>query len=87
VPSVKGVAETPLFLNPGVPPASSRIYLDMAPNIRRVPVMTTWLEIEDIFNKELKKAFYGDGSVDDLIQNAIQGTQEFFQTNLKDLGT
>lgn len=88
VPSLKSVAESALFLNPNpaAPPASSKIYLDMAPNIRRVPIMTTWLEIEDTVNKEIKRAFYGDASVAEAAQAALKATQENFQQSLKDIG-
>jgi multiple sugar transport system substrate-binding protein len=86
VPSLKSVAESALFLNPSASPVNSKVYLDMAPNIRRVPVLTTWLEVEDVVNKEIKRAFYGDASVEEAAQAAVQNTLSYFQQNLKDLG-
>ncbi|MBI3733285.1 MAG: sugar ABC transporter substrate-binding protein [Chloroflexi bacterium] len=86
VPSLKSVAESPAFLNPAALPANGKVYLDMAPNIRRVPIMTTWLDIEDILNKEIKRAFYGDATVEEAAQAAIKGTADSFKQNLTDLG-
>ena len=86
VPSLQAVAESPLFLSSNLPPAGSRVYLDMAPNIRRVPIMTTWLEIEDIMNKEIQRAFYGDASVNDAIRAMMSQTQEFFKQSQIDVG-
>ncbi|MBI5029517.1 MAG: sugar ABC transporter substrate-binding protein [Chloroflexi bacterium] len=86
VPSLKAVAESPLFLSSNLLPANNRVYLDMAPSIRRVPVMTTWLEIEDIMNKEIQRAFYSDASVNDAIRAMMAQTQEFFRQNQTDAG-
>src|SRR5262249_36961735 len=86
VPSIKSIAESPAFVHAS-PPVSSKTYLEMAPNIRRVPVMTTWPEIEDVINREIKRAFYGDATVEEAARAAVQDTRVQFQQNLKDLGT
>ena len=86
VPSLKQVAESPLFLDTALAPSSSRVYLDMASGIRRVPIMTNWVEIEDVVNKEIQRAFYGDASTNDAAQTTVKGTGEFFKQNLSDLG-
>jgi multiple sugar transport system substrate-binding protein len=85
VPSLVSVAESPLFLDSNLLPASSRVYLDMAPNIRRVPIMTTWMEVEDVINQEINRAFYGEISVDQAISIAMSQTQEFFVKNQTDV--
>ena len=85
VPSLKQVAESPLFLDAQLPPANSRVYLDMAPHIRRVPVMATWVEIEDVLNQEIKRAFYGEATVDEAISAAMSQTQEYFPHNQAEL--
>jgi multiple sugar transport system substrate-binding protein len=87
VPSLQAVAQSPAFLVSAEPPAGSQIYLDMAPYIRRVPIMTTWLEVEDVLNQEIKRAFYGDATVEEAAQSAVNSTLEYFKLNLKDLGT
>ena len=84
VPSIKSIAESPAFAN-APPPASSKIYTEMAPHIRRVPIMTTWLQIEDVMNREIKRAFYGDATVEEAVRAAVQDTREQFQQNLQDL--
>ena len=81
VPSLQQVAESASFLAPNLLPASSHVYLDMAPYIRRVPVMTTWVEVEDVINQEIRRAFYGDASVDEAILAATVQTQEYFNQN------
>lgn len=48
VPSLISVAESDSFLAPGLPPSRSRVFLDNAEIVRRVPVISTWEEIEDI---------------------------------------
>jgi multiple sugar transport system substrate-binding protein len=87
VPSLKRVAESPLFLTTTFAPANNRVYLDMAPNIRRVPIMTTWLEIEDRVNAEIKRAFYGGASVPEAARAAVSGTAEYFKQNADDLNS
>jgi len=47
--------------------------------------MTTWTEIEDVLNQEIKRAFYGDISVDEAIAAAMSQTQEYFKQNQADL--
>jgi multiple sugar transport system substrate-binding protein len=86
VPSLKSVAESPAFLDPQALPANSQLYLDSAAYMRRLPVMTTWIEIEDVINQEIRRAFYGDVSVEEAAKAAVQNTATFFQQNLKDLG-
>jgi multiple sugar transport system substrate-binding protein len=87
VPSLQKVAESDDFLKSPEPPPSSKIYLDMIPNIRRVPVATTWLEVEGRLDNEIQRAFYGDATVQDAASAAIDGTKEYFKQNLADLGT
>jgi multiple sugar transport system substrate-binding protein len=79
VPSLRSVAESPVFLGPngGVatgteedrnnPPASARVYLDTVSEIRRVPSTATWPEVERAFNDEFSLAFYGAVPLDDAI--------------------
>jgi multiple sugar transport system substrate-binding protein len=39
-------------------PPSSHIFLDTIPALRRVPSISTWPEIEDIFNAGFQRALY-----------------------------
>jgi multiple sugar transport system substrate-binding protein len=79
VPSLKAVAESPAFLDPAVKPASSKVFLDVIPYIRGVPVMETWVDIEDTVGAELERAFYGEATVDQAIAAANERTREFFR--------
>lgn len=60
VPSLRAVAESPAFLDPTVPPANSRVFLDTIPAIRALPRMVYWVDIELIFSEEIERAFYGE---------------------------
>lgn len=87
VPSLQAVANSNDFLVNPEPPENNKMYLDMVPNIRRVPVATTWLEVEGALNNELQRAFYGDASVQDAVKAAIANTGEYFKQNLSDLNS
>lgn len=78
VPSLRAVAESSAFLDPQARPANSRVFLDSIPFIRTVPVMETWVDIEDLAAEELKRAFYGQATVDEAIAAAITRAQPFF---------
>ncbi len=79
VPSLKSVAESTAFLDPATRPSRARVYLDYVPDIRGVPIMETWVDIESTVGKELERAFYGQASVDEVISESIRRTQEYFQ--------
>jgi multiple sugar transport system substrate-binding protein len=77
VPSLMSVAESPAFLD-GLPPASSRLFLDTIPLLRAVPTMSTWIGIEETAGREVERAFYGEATIDEAIAAAIQLTQPYF---------
>jgi multiple sugar transport system substrate-binding protein len=78
VPSLKAVAQSPAFLDPAAKPANSKIFLDGIPAIKGVPIMETWVDIENTVGEELERAFYGDVSVDEMITTATERTLEYF---------
>lgn len=78
VPSIREVAESPAFLDPAARPANSQVFLSTLPYIRAVPVMPTWVDIEELASEELEHAFYGDQSVDEAIANSQALTAPFF---------
>lgn len=86
VPALQAVANSPAFLKSN-PPANNQVYLEMAPFVRPVPLMTTWLEVESAVNKEIKRAFYGDATVEEAAHAAVETTREYFKQNLADLGS
>ncbi len=78
VPSIREVAESPAFLDPTARPANSQVFLSTLPVIRGVPVMPTWVDIEELTSEELEHAFYGDQTVDAAIANSQTLTAPFF---------
>jgi multiple sugar transport system substrate-binding protein len=78
VPSIRAVAESPAFLDPDVPPANSQVFLSTLPVIREVPVMPTWVDIEEFSSEEIEYAFYGEQTVDEMVTNSIALTAPFF---------
>ncbi len=78
VPSLKAVAESPAFLDPALPPANSQVFLETIPALGHVPLMTTWAAIEEAASEEIKRAFYGQVSVEEAAATAVTMTQEYF---------
>ncbi|HRW10187.1 MAG TPA: extracellular solute-binding protein, partial [Caldilineaceae bacterium] len=80
VPSLKAVAESPVFLEPDLPPANNKgAFIDTIPYIRAVPVMDTWVDIEVTVSEELEHAFHGDSTLDATIDAAVVRTREFWR--------
>lgn len=63
VPSLKAVAESPAFLEPGRAPSNSKVFLDVIPSIRILPIVSTWPALESAVNQELEIAFYANDEV------------------------
>lgn len=78
VPSLKAVASSAAFLNPGQSPARAEVFLNNAPILRRVPVISTWQEIEAVASEEIERAFYGDISPEEAARLSFQRTEEYF---------
>ena len=78
VPSLRAVAESAAFLDPDQPPSRSYVWLDAEPTLRRVPVMSTWEEIESTASQEIERAFYGDISAAEAARLAHLRTEEYF---------
>ena len=78
VPSLKSVAESAAFLDPNARPQNSRVFLDVIPALRALPVLKNWVDIEETANAELERAFYGTASVDDVIKAMVDRTAIFF---------
>jgi multiple sugar transport system substrate-binding protein len=78
VPSLIEVAESPAFLDAAQKPANSHVFIDTIPVLRGVPVMATWVDVEELAGDELERAFYGDASVDEAIAAMVSRTLPFF---------
>jgi multiple sugar transport system substrate-binding protein len=79
VPSLKSVAESDAFLDPGKKPANSRVFLEGIENIRRVPTISTWPEIEDVSEGILENGMYLAQPVDKVIADLDQKTRPLFE--------
>lgn len=82
VPSLIAVAESDAFLDPGQPPARSRVWLDTADTLRLVPIISSWEEIESTASDEIERAFYGDISVEEAALLIDTRTEEYFQLGI-----
>jgi multiple sugar transport system substrate-binding protein len=78
VPSLKSVAESDAFLDPAKKPANSRVFLDGIPNIRNVPTISTWPEIEDVSGGIFENGMYLGQPVDQVIAEVEQKTKPLF---------
>ena len=67
VPSLKSLAESPAFLAPSEKPKSSRVWLDVAPTVRRLPNVAAWNEAESTASDALEQYFAGKASLDDTV--------------------
>jgi multiple sugar transport system substrate-binding protein len=72
------VAESADFLDPNLPPANSRIFIDTAATLRTVPILPTWPGIEETADNEIQRAFYGQVSVEEAAASAAAITQQYF---------
>ncbi|MBP7999097.1 MAG: sugar ABC transporter substrate-binding protein [Chloroflexi bacterium] len=77
VPSLIEVAKSPAFLD-GQPPTNSQVFLDTIPMLKAVPIMSTWIGIEETAGQEVERAFYGEATIDEAIAAAAQLTQPYF---------
>jgi multiple sugar transport system substrate-binding protein len=58
VPSLIEVSRSDAFLDPDKPPRRSQVFLDGIATIRKVPVISTWPEIEDAAEPILENGYY-----------------------------
>ena len=78
VPSLKEVARSEAFLDPHEKPKSSQVFLDAIPTIRRVPVISTWPEIEDAAEGILENGMYRAQPVDQVVAELDRATRPIF---------
>ena len=64
VPSLRSLAESPAFLAPTERPKSARVWLDVAPHVRRLPNVAPWNETETTASDVLEQFFAGQASLD-----------------------
>jgi multiple sugar transport system substrate-binding protein len=86
VPSLRSVAESDAFLDPSQPPRNSRVFLDMIENIRNVPTISTWPEIEDASDGILENGMYLGEPVNDVVEKLERATKPMFERANRDVG-
>ncbi len=59
VPSLKSVATSPYFLEPTQPPANAQVWLDVVPDLRLLPRLEHWSQIERKAAVTFELAFLG----------------------------
>lgn len=79
VPSLIKVAESSAFLDPNQAPANSQVWLDAVPSIGTFPLLSTWVEIEELANAQIEGAFYGQVSVEEAASKINEFTGIEFQ--------
>ncbi len=77
VPSLRAIAESPVFLDPKTKPANSKVWLETP--IRPVPNHKNWPAIETAITKELEKAYYGVQPVKDAVKIAGKQAEDLFK--------
>ena len=78
VPSLTAVAESPAFLEPGDPPASSRVFLDALDHMHRLPTTEHWVELEQRADEVLEELYYGRLEVDEALERLARETDGRF---------
>lgn len=78
VPSLIAVAESPDFLESDEPPANSRAFLDAIPDVMTLPFVSTWPEIEELADEQIRQAFYGQVSVEEAARRLNALAQDEF---------
>jgi multiple sugar transport system substrate-binding protein len=78
VPSLKEVAESDAFLDPNAKPAHSQVWLDAVDDVRHVPTVSTWPEIEDAVEGELERGLFEGASPEEVARRAEAATTPIF---------
>ena len=78
VPSRLDVADSPAFLEPEEPPASSTVFIDAIPTIRSVPTTATWSQVEKAGDDLLASVYYGRVEREAGITQLIEETKPLF---------
>ena len=79
VPSLASVASSPAFLVPGSKPQNSQVFLESIGELRSMPVVGTWIDVEMVVDSELERAFYGLAPVAEAIDSANFRVIEFLK--------
>ena len=74
VPSLRSLAESPVFLDPAAEPRSSKVFLDAIPTLRALPSAPGWYEAEETTEEILAQLFAGRLGEDAAIRRIADDT-------------
>jgi len=74
VPSIRALAESPVFLDPTVEPKSAQVYLDALQTVRAMPSAPGWNEAEETAGDILTQLFAGKLSLDGAVERIERDT-------------
>ncbi|GAB4579503.1 MAG: sugar ABC transporter substrate-binding protein [Anaerolineales bacterium] len=80
VPSMISVAQSDAYLKSS-PPANNQVWLDAAANLRAFPIHPQWNTLEEMLAQELQRAYYGEATIDEIIDAANQAADEIINGN------
>ena len=78
VPSNIEVSQSEAFLDTGLPPSRSQVFLDAVERVRATPVISTWPEIEDVTGPILEDGLNKGLPVDEVIRRVDEDTRDLF---------
>jgi multiple sugar transport system substrate-binding protein len=78
VPSLREVAESPAFLDPGDPPAGSQVFLDALEHMHRLPTTENWTALEEQADAILEELYYGRLGLDEALERLARETDGKF---------
>ncbi len=78
VPSLRAVAESPAFLDPGESPARSQVFLDALEHMHRLPTTKNWTALEERADAILEELYYGRLGLDEALDRLARETDGQF---------
>jgi multiple sugar transport system substrate-binding protein len=78
VPSLREVAESPAFLDPGEAPARSQVFLDALEHMHRLPTTENWTALEERADAILQELYYGRLGLDEALERLARETDGQF---------
>ena len=78
VPSLRAVAESPVFLEPGDPPTNSRVFVDALEHMHRLPTTENWVDLEQRADDILAELYYGRLEMDEALERLARETDGKF---------
>lgn len=78
MPSLRAVAQSEAFLQPGQKPEHAQVFIDTLSVARSFPVLLNWPQIEEIAGEEMERAFHGTVSLNQVLPRAVERTTILF---------